>query len=423
MAGRNEEKLKKAAKNCKSDPATMCCTEPDHLMYMAEVSSVIIAAAGPYLLLGEDVVKACVAKNTHYLDVTGEIVYNRRLIDKYHEEAKEKGVMITVMVGFMSACSDWNLYRLRQELGPLKVSKEFMFQGAAVRGGGSFMSGFSQFEHMRTDEPPLLIDPFSLGGVRKCGPRPEDQDKKDAYQDEAFPSVWCSTGFVGHPSVRVSRRSCELFENSAVDPINFGEELVVSICDCVTGQGQAKLNAQMAKPPEDMRKIISNAAAMETGLMTGTGGRPGYGAPRETRALSRSEVITVAQGENGEWATSHFNGPEGYEFTAIAVVCGALVFLDEADTVNAAERGGVVTPAFAFHNTQWAQLCEANSWGCLGGKKAIWTMTKGKMSDKDFEACAKKIDEENKVFSKKMMTGEWATCELPELVTGRHLKK
>eukprot|EP00409_Alexandrium_fundyense_P000308 CAMPEP_0185912622 /NCGR_PEP_ID=MMETSP0196C-20130402/40592_1 /TAXON_ID=2932 /ORGANISM="Alexandrium fundyense, Strain CCMP1719" /LENGTH=34 /DNA_ID= /DNA_START= /DNA_END= /DNA_ORIENTATION= len=31
---------------------------------------------------------------------------------------------------------------------------------AAVRGGGSFLSGWSQFEHMRTDEPPLLIDPY-----------------------------------------------------------------------------------------------------------------------------------------------------------------------------------------------------------------------------------------------------------------------
>jgi len=422
IAGRNEEKLKKLAKNCKTNPGVIKAETQEDLDWVAEVSSVIIATAGPYLLIGQAVVEACVKHSTHYIDVTGEIVYNRRCIDKYHDEAKEKGIMIVIMVGFMCALSDYNLYTLQQELGPLKRFHEYIMCTAAVRGGGSFLSGWSQFEHMRTDEPPLLIDPYSLGGHRKCGTRVIDKDAVEAYKSEHFPNVWCSTGFAGHPGVRVCRRSCELFENS-VDAIDFGEEIVISSCDCTFSHGQAKLNAQMAKPPEDIKKIMSNAQAMEDGLMKGAGGRPGYGAPRETRLLSASHCWAIAESVDGKWASARFDGPEGYEFTAQAAVNGAIVFVEEQDKVRASERGGVVTPSFAFHGTTWRERLAEQSWAMGPGVVSTWTVKEGKLTEAEFEATLKEVDAHSKDFSKKMMTGEYASCELPELVTGRHLKK
>mmetsp|Transcript_126860 Transcript_126860/g.370931 ORF Transcript_126860/g.370931 Transcript_126860/m.370931 type:complete len:473 (+) Transcript_126860:112-1530(+) len=422
IAGRNEDKLKRVKNNCKTNPdyIVVRMDVQTDFEYIAEMCSCIIATAGPYMLIGEKVVEACVKMSTHYVDVTGELVYNRRLIDKYHDEAREKGIMITVMVGFMCAVTDYNHYLMQQTLGPLKWSKEFIFQTAAIRGGGSFFSGFSQYEHMRTDEPPLLLDPYSLGGarpsVREC-----DKDKIEEYKDELFSNVWCSTGFIGHPGVRVVRRAAELFKNSS-DEINYGDEVIISSCDCTSGQGQAKLNAKMAKPPEDIKKIMSNAQAMEDGLMKGQGGRPGYGAPRETRRLSRSEAFVVAEGENGEHAWANFNAAESYEFTAMAAVNCAIVLCEEEAVVRPHERGGVVTPAFAVHGTTWAEKLADQTWGMHGGISTTWEVKKEKISEKFFEDHLKKTEAESKDFNKKMMTGEWATCELPELVTGRHLK-
>uniref|UniRef100_A0A7S2D7P4 Saccharopine dehydrogenase NADP binding domain-containing protein n=1 Tax=Alexandrium andersonii TaxID=327968 RepID=A0A7S2D7P4_9DINO len=427
ISGRNEEKLKKVKKNCKTNPDYILVRE-DHmeedLDYIAEMCTCIIAAAGPYLMVGEKVVQACVNKSTHYVDVTGEIVFNRRVIDKHHEEAHEKGIMIVVMVGFMCALNDVNAYLCQQAVGKLKYSKEFIMCTAAVRGGGSFFSGFSQFEHMRTDEPPLLIDPYSLSsGPPPCGVRDVDKDAIEAYESDLFPGIWCSTGFTGHPGVRVARRAAELFRNSPdAETCDYGDEVVIKSCDCTFSKGQATMNAQMAKPPEDMRKIMSNAQAMEDGLMKGSGGRPGYGAPRETRRMSRSESFCAAEGENGEFAYAHFTGPEGYEFTSMAAVNGAICLCDEQDMIRASERGGVVTAAFAFHGSTWRDRLAEQTWGLHGGEVSKWEVVKEQLTEKVLKDRLTKIEAESKEFSKKMMTGEWATCELPELVTGRHLK-
>ena len=46
---------------------------------------------------GEPLVKACVAKGTHYCDITGETPFVRYNINKYHEEA-EKKVLDSILV-------------------------------------------------------------------------------------------------------------------------------------------------------------------------------------------------------------------------------------------------------------------------------------------------------------------------------------
>lgn len=50
--------------------------------------------------------KACVEAGTHYCDITGETTFVRRMIEKYHDEALEKGVFIVPCCGFDSVPSD-----------------------------------------------------------------------------------------------------------------------------------------------------------------------------------------------------------------------------------------------------------------------------------------------------------------------------
>ena len=76
---------------------------------------------GPYCLYGEHALKACAESGTHYLDVTGEVVWVKRMITKYHATAEANGAIIIPQAGFESAPADlctWALAGcLRKQLG------------------------------------------------------------------------------------------------------------------------------------------------------------------------------------------------------------------------------------------------------------------------------------------------------------------
>ena len=55
---------------------------------MCERAAVIITTVGPYQLHGPELVAACAATGTGYVDLCGEPAWMRRMIDTHHEEAK-----------------------------------------------------------------------------------------------------------------------------------------------------------------------------------------------------------------------------------------------------------------------------------------------------------------------------------------------
>ena len=48
----------------------------------------------PDRLWGEQVIQACLEQGTHLLDLSGELHFNESMRNKYHQEAKQKGLMI-----------------------------------------------------------------------------------------------------------------------------------------------------------------------------------------------------------------------------------------------------------------------------------------------------------------------------------------
>jgi len=424
IAGRSPDKLKKMARHCKSEPGVIEVRESDRkedLELMCEMTSVVINVSGPYIVAGREVVAACVEKSTHYLDVTGELIYNRRMIDFYHKKAKEKGVFIIIMCGFMCAIGDAAAALLVKKLGPLKTYRDYFMSTAAARGGGSFFSGYAQYEHMNISEPPLLNDPFALYGERKCGKRKEDQDTKDAEKDILFPELWISPGFVGHPGMRIIRRTCHLFEQEEdiEGTLKYGENIIVASFDAYSDEQPAKVGATMCRQPEDVRKIMKNAETMEGGIRRGQGGQVGMGAPRETRALSRTEQYAVAEAEDGTKAYVHFSGPEGYEVTSMLCIAGALTLLDEPDEANAMQRGGVVTPAYALANTTWVERVAASTFACRPGATATFELVEGELPAKTIMDTVRANEMHSAMFNHKLGTGELKGADVPELLSGK----
>lgn len=94
---------------------------------VARTTRAVISTVGPFTKYGTALVAACVKVGTHYADITGEAPWVRSLIDKYHAEAKEKGVCIVPMSGFDSIPADIGTFMLADY-----VAKKYGAQLGAV---------------------------------------------------------------------------------------------------------------------------------------------------------------------------------------------------------------------------------------------------------------------------------------------------
>jgi len=65
--------------------------DPASLSAMVDRTACIVSAVGPYQLYGSELVRACVASGTDYLDVNGEPAWMAEMIATHEEEARSSG--------------------------------------------------------------------------------------------------------------------------------------------------------------------------------------------------------------------------------------------------------------------------------------------------------------------------------------------
>jgi len=75
-----------------------------------EKGELVLNFAGPFDLYAENIVAACARLGVHYLDITGEVHFAKRMIDKYDQQAKASKAMIVPFGGFDSIPSDYAVY-------------------------------------------------------------------------------------------------------------------------------------------------------------------------------------------------------------------------------------------------------------------------------------------------------------------------
>ncbi|KAK0349583.1 hypothetical protein LTR94_032525, partial [Friedmanniomyces endolithicus] len=88
--------------------------DPASLRAMCERTRVIITTVGPYQLYGSDLVAACAATGTAYVDLCGEPGWMREMIDRHDAEAKRTGARIVFSCGFDSIPFDLGVLTLQE---------------------------------------------------------------------------------------------------------------------------------------------------------------------------------------------------------------------------------------------------------------------------------------------------------------------
>ena len=136
---------------------------------MSERAAVIITTVGPYQLHGSELVRACAAAGSAYVDLCGEPAWMRSMIDAHHEEAKRTGARIVFSCGFDSIPFDVGVLTL-QEKAREKFGRPARRVKARLRGVKGGMSGGTAASAGATlaaaaRDPALiglLADPFAL---------------------------------------------------------------------------------------------------------------------------------------------------------------------------------------------------------------------------------------------------------------------
>lgn len=117
IAGRSAAKLAELQKSLGTQLPEIIADAADEaaLKALCAQTRVVISTVGPYALYGEPLVKACVETGTDYCDLTGEVQWARRMIDRYEPAAKVSGARIVHCAGFDSIPSDLGVFYLQQQ--------------------------------------------------------------------------------------------------------------------------------------------------------------------------------------------------------------------------------------------------------------------------------------------------------------------
>jgi short subunit dehydrogenase-like uncharacterized protein len=125
-------------------------------------AKIIITTVGPFSLYGEEVIAACAKFGTHYLDITGEVGFIKKMKDKYEQAAKESGALLIPFSGFDSVPADLASLMLADRFdAPKKLSIKSYYSISGSFNGGTIATMLNKFEtgeYKEMSNPGMLLE-------------------------------------------------------------------------------------------------------------------------------------------------------------------------------------------------------------------------------------------------------------------------
>ncbi|WP_420174994.1 saccharopine dehydrogenase family protein [Luteococcus sp. OSA5] len=109
LAGRDRDRLRDLAGGLGRPEVPLLVADafdPASLSEMARRSRVVVSVVGPYTKYGMATAGACAQHGTHYVDLNGEVLFARDMIDAYDQAARASGASLVTACGFDSVPSD-----------------------------------------------------------------------------------------------------------------------------------------------------------------------------------------------------------------------------------------------------------------------------------------------------------------------------
>ena len=345
MAGRSLTKLQQVRDEIAAPADTSLLTanadDPAALRALTARATVILTTVGPYQLYGGELLAACVASGTAYVDLCGEPNWMHDMIAAHHDAAKASGARIVFSCGFDSIPFDLGVWCVQQAAiakwgrpAPRVKGRVRKMQGTFS--GGTFASGKATAAAAARNPSvfKLLIDPFALtpgfeGPSQPKGMLPE--------YDETV-GGWVAPFVMAAINTKNVHRTNFLAGHPYGTDFRYDEMMVAP------GIG-------------DIGKAAAEAIAKMNPMGGDKGPAPGEGPSKAEREAGFYEIDFIAEMSTGETLTCTVTGDRdpGYGSTSKMIAEAALCLIRDVGG-----DGGVWTPGALMAEPLKARL-EANA--------------------------------------------------------------
>ncbi|WP_407174798.1 saccharopine dehydrogenase family protein [Bradyrhizobium sp. STM 3562] len=344
MAGRSLEKLAKVrdAIGAAADTPLIAAdsSDPASLQAMIAQAGLVISTVGPYQLYGSDLVAACAASGTDYIDLCGEPVWMRQMIDKHEAAAKASGARIVFSCGFDSVPFELGAYFVQKEArrvfgAPAPRVKGRVREMRGTLSGGTAASAKATFDAVAKDLSlvAILKNPFALTPGFE-GPK-QPPGSKPVYEEDL--QSWSAPFMMATINTRNVHRSNMLMG------FPYGKDFVYDEM-ALTGPGE--------EGAANAKKVMA-ANAEKTGP---NAPKPGEGPSKEERESGRFDLLYVAIAPDGRQVRAVVTGDRdpGYGSTSKMISECAICLLRDAPDVPA----GFWTPGAAMRDALIKRLVD-----------------------------------------------------------------
>src|SRR6266403_496755 len=336
MAGRSLEKLA-SIRDALGAPADTPliqadASDPASLKAMVGQTQSVLTTVGPYQLYGTELVAACAASGTDYLDLCGEPVWMRQMIDAHQATAQSTGARIMFSCGFDSLPFELGVLfcqeTAKRVLGaPVNRIKGRVRDMKGTFSGGTAASAKATFAAAAKDLSlvALLQNPFALTPGFE-GPK-QPRGNKPLLDEEL--GSWTA------PFVMATINTRNVHRSNLLMNFPYGKDFVYDEM-ILTGPGeQGEANA---------KRVVAAVNAERMGAVDGP--KPGEGPSKEERENGLYDLLFAAIAPDGRQVRVAVKGDRdpGYGSTSKMISECAVCLLRDAPEVS----GGIWTPGAAM---------------------------------------------------------------------------